>query len=554
MTRSYRRTNLDRHLPLGVLGIFLLSSLVYPAAQPANEPRLVVIVAVDQGRAEYLDRFAPAFTGGLARLMNHGVIFTDAHQDHAVTATGPGHATIGTGAFPSRSGIVGNQWSEDDGRRSVYCVADPDSIPVTSLGKGRGTGSSPRNLKVSGFADWLEAARPGAKTVSASRKDRAAVLMGGQHPDAAYWYEASTGDFVSSTWYMERLPAWVLQFNGRKLPGQHFGNLWEPVQGLPDPPAMGLLPAERGWFIRNFPYALGGASLGPNPDFFAAFGETPLMDEYLIEFGMAAVHGEELGKDETPDLLALSLSAMDSVGHSFGPHSFEILDEFLRIDRALGRFFDFLDTTVGQDLYWVVFTGDHGAMDLPEYRQATSQYGGRLGAKDIQCIQREGLEFLERYGAEEDWFLSGWYLNYAAVGRSNRLRQEVERDAARRLEECDFIRKVWTRTELEGPYEGDPELGDFHRLFRNSFMAGRSPDLLVQTRENFLTSQGTGTSHGTPYRYDTHVPLIFLGPGLSAKRLDGRVATVDIAPTMADLLGFPVPVEVDGQSLVGRIR
>lgn len=517
-------------------------------------PRLVVLIAVDQGRAEYLDRFAPEFSGGLARLRDSGVTFTDAHQDHAVTATGPGHATLGTGAYPSTSGIVGNQWYEDDGKRGVYCVDDPESAPLTSKGKGKGEGSSPRTLLVTGFADWLKDARPGAKAVTASRKDRAAVLMGGKRPDAAYWYDASSGEFISSTYYLSELPAWAVEFNARKLPRQYFGQYWEPVDAVTDAGALELLPSDRGWFERSFPYAIGNASLVPDSAFYGAFGETPLMDEYLMDFGIAIVQGEGLGRDETTDFLALSMSALDSVGHTYGPNSLEILDEFRRMDRALGKFFQFLDDEVGRSRYWVVFSSDHGVMEVPEYLRHTERPGRRLGPADIQCIQRQGLEFLKRYGAEEDWFLSGFYLNYAAVGRTNRLRQEVERDAARRLEECGFIRKVWTRTELEQPFAGEPELADFHRLFRNSFMAGRSPDLLVQTREYFLTSQGTGTSHGTPYRYDTHVPLMFLLPGVAPARLEGRVATVDVAPTLAELLGIPVPDSVDGRSLASRLR
>ncbi len=537
---------------LCLLGILPVAGPEFPpafAASSPERPRLVVMLVIDQGRAEYLERFASEFQGGLARLRREGVTFLDAHQDHAVTATAPGHATLSTGAYPRTSGIVGNEWFEDDGRRRVYCVDDASTRLVTSAGESDSEGRSPRNLLVTALADWLKQAQPGSRAFTASRKDRAAVLLGGHHADAAYWYDAGTGEFVSSTYYLSELPEWARAFNAAGLPATRFGGLWEPLEEIRDPAGLQVTPADRGWFTRRFPYALGDASLAPDRDFYASFGETPFMDEYLLEFVDSLVRGERLGGGEATDFLGVSLSALDSVGHTFGPNSPEIVDEFLRMDRALGRFFERLDEAVGRGRYWVVFSADHGAMELPEYRQHLGLPAGRLGALDIQCIQRRGLEFLKRYGAEEDWFLSGFYLNYAAVGRTNRRRGEVERDAAALLEQCGFIRKVWTRTELEAPDPAAGELEAFRRLFRNSYLAGRSPDLLVQTQEYFLTATGTGTSHGTPYRYDTHVPLVFLVPGLAPARHQDRVATVDVAPTLAELLGIPVPQTVDGRSL-----
>jgi predicted AlkP superfamily pyrophosphatase or phosphodiesterase len=511
--------------------------------------RLVLVMAIDQGRADYMDRFAGILEGGLGRILREGVMLVDAHQDHAITATGPGHTTIATGSYPSRSGIVGNQWREDGGRRSVYCVEDPRTRLLISSRKEEdgGEGRSPRNLLVTGLPDWLKAANPESKAFSTSRKDRAAVLMGGKGPDAAYWYDEGRGIFVSSTYYLDRLPEWVSEFNERRLPDSYFGRAWTPHERPGSPEELAVVETDAGWFTRGFPHALGGASTSPDSSFYSGFGATPMMDEFLLEFSETLIREEGLGTRGVVDYLAIGLSVLDSVGHSYGPNSPEVLDQFLRLDRRMEEFLRFIDGRIGLDRVLLVFTSDHGVMDLPEYRTFAGLEGGRLGDAEILCVQNQGQSFMERYGAEEDWFLSGYYLNYEAIGRRNLLRSEIERDAAALLEECSFIRKVWTRNELEKA-SSDP----FHRLYRNSFHPDRSPDLMVQTEENFLASRGTGTSHGSPYRYDTHVPMIFRIPGVPPARVDGRTATVDIAPTLAALLGVPIPLEIDGRDLSGK--
>jgi predicted AlkP superfamily pyrophosphatase or phosphodiesterase len=509
-----------------------------------QEVRLVLMLVVDQGRADYIDRFETLTTGGFGRLLREGVRFTEAHHQHAITATAPGHATIATGAYPSHSGIVGNLWYEEDGRKAVSCVADPQSPIVGMDSKNQGN-ASPRNLLVTALQDWIRQADPGARVFSISRKDRAAVLMGGKNPEAAFWYDGSTGDFVSSSYYVTQLPAWVQAFNRRELPAEWFGRLWYPLVDVRSRfSELKIEPTDFGWFQWGFPHAFGTASPSPDAHFFSSFGGTPMMDAYLLEFAKTLIKEEKLGQDFHVDYLSVSLSALDSVGHDYGPNSPELLDEWLRLDKSLGDFFQFLEYHVGLRHVLIVLTSDHGAMELPEYLQALGLPGKRLSDEDIACVQEQGLAFLRHYGAEEDWFLNGFYLNYAALGRNNLLRENAENEAARSLERCSFIRKVWTRTELEKP-AGD----HFHTMFRNGHCPGRSPDLTIQPEEYYLPQTGTGTSHGTPYRYDTHVPLIIRVPGQPAGRVEDPVATVDIAPTVADLLGIPTPATVDGRSL-----
>lgn len=517
-----------------------------------SDPRLVLVIAVDQFRADYLDRFAPLFEGGLKTLRERGTVFTDAHQHHSVTATGPGHASVSTGFYPAHSGIVGNQWYEKNGSVRMYCVEDEASSLLSSDGVtgSRSAGRSPRNLLVSGLPGWMKRADEKSRIFGASRKDRASILMAGKEADGAFWYDSGSGEFISSRYYFDQLPEWLKEFNQQNIPARYFGKLWTPREVASDLKAeMGIELADFGWFPATFPHAIGSAAPTPNSGFYSSFGATPYMDLYLAELVKALIAGEGLGADSSADYLGVSFSACDSVGHTYGPNSPEILDLVLHLDLVLGELFEFVDREVGMEGVWIVLTADHGVMELPEYMQAKHGKGHRMDANDIRCIQNRGKDFLIRYGAEEEWFLNGFYLNYEAIGRNNLLRTAVEDSAAELLEECDFIQKIWTRSELRVPAEEY-----FHTLFRNSFHHLRSPDLMVQTPEYYLSSQGRGTSHGSPYRYDTHVPIVFMLPGGGASRVTERVETVDIAPTIADLLDLEVTEEPDGRSLRELLR
>jgi len=534
----------------------LFTSLLLPvfASAAKSEPsdiRLVVVLVVDQFRADYLERYRGGLSAGLERLAEKGVIFAQGYHAHAVTSTGPGHATIATGSFPRNSGIIGNQWYEQDGTKQTYCVGDDKSPVLFSDGSQSKPqeGRSPRNLLVTGLGDWMKKSDPQSRVVSASRKDRAAVLMGGKRPDGAFWYDPSSGDFVTSDFYKQELPGWLLKFNKRRIPEEFFGELWNPLPYTVESQQAGeVMAKDTGWFASGFPHAIGTTSPVPNSAFYASFGGTPFMDDYLGELAQVLIDVYELGKDDHPDYLGLSFSVLDSVGHEYGPHSPESLDTIVRLDLTLGRLFDRIDEAIGLEHVAMAFSADHGAMGLPEYRRTRNLPGSRLSAENVACVQRQGEDFVKRYGADEDWFLHGFYLDYSDIGRHNLQREQVERYAAEALEKCSHIHRVWTRTELEGQPTGEA----FERLYRDSYYPDRSPDLLIQHEKYFLPSSGTGTTHGSPYDYDAHVPMVFLIPGTNPSRIDERVATVDIAPTLADVLGVASPESIDGRSLKSR--
>ena len=515
-----------------------------PSAAPPSDFRLVLILAIDQFPTDYVDRFAPVLQGGLARLAEQGVFFVDGHQDHAVTNTGPGHASISTGAYPSRSGIITNQWFDKRRRTSMYCVGDANWPLIGSIALG---GRSPNNLKVSALPDWMKEQWPDSKVFTASYKDRAAILLGGHEADGAYWY--SGGDFVTSTYYRDSYPRWVSDFNARNLPEQYFGQLWEPLPVAEDvKKSLYVETSGFGSLDRGFPHAFGRRSFLPGASFYSAFATSPMLDGYLAEFARELIVQEALGQDGSPDYLGLSFSAPDLVGHRYGPNSPEILDTLIRLDGYLTDLLDFIDQRIGLDRTLIALSADHGVCPVPEYRRAHGLPGRRADDQDTACLQSQLSEISSRLGVEANWLVSDYYLDYELIEELGLDPARVEKAAAEVLEECPMVGRIWTRTELHSESD-DP----FHRLFVNSFHPERSPDLMLQL-EKYQVTTNTGTSHGSPYRYDTQVPIIFVLPGVLPGRVAGRVRTIDMAPTLAEILGLEIPPHVQGRSLVSYFK
>lgn len=498
--------------------------------------RLVVVMVVDQCAADYLDRFAPLFVGGIDRLRRKGVSFVEAHHEHAVTATAVGHATLSTGCFPSRHGIVGNDWYDRETGERIYATGDEDFD------------ASPRNMLAPALGDWLKAANPASKVFAASGKDRAAIMMGGLEADGAFWYHKKTGTYRSSDYfYTDGEPAWVEEFNDRKLLHRHFGEAWEPLSVSPRQlDEAGIEPLDFGPLHTGFPHVFGTASPAPERWFYEGSAASPWNDELLALFARRLIEAEDLGMDGAPDLLLLSFSALDWVGHDYGPNGREVLDTMMRLDRCLGDFIGFLDDRVGLDHTLLVFTGDHGVAPVTEHLQTHGQSAARASDTDVLCFHQADRLLDERYG-EQDWFRPGPFLNPAAIDAGGVTREELEQTTATILSECPGVERIWTRDNLlAGGFEDEPQ----YTLFLNNYMEGRSPDFMVQFEETYNRTRHSATTHGSAHRHDTHVPLILLGPGLPAGQVHGRVATADLAPTLAAIVGFEPPQSIDGRSLV----
>jgi len=526
-----------------------------PPATSDSAFRLVLLVAVDQLRA---DRLEAALPGGLGRLRREGRAFVDAALAHAHTGTCAGHATMLTGRHPGPIGIPGNSFVECDTLKNVYCVEDwTADAAISGRTEGGPEGRSPRNMQASTLGDWLKAQRPGARVFSVSAKDRAAITMAGQHPDGVYWLDRmGSGGFTTSRYYVDALPEWVSSWSAQRLlrdSPDYWEHSSEPLAGRPDD-----YPAENPQFSRTSPHPvavrLQGDETSPLPAI-ARLYSSPFMDELTLDFARDLVQREDLGRGAATDLLAVSLSATDAVGHLYGPRSLEAHDALQRLDRAVGDFLDFLEQRVGADRLLVVLTGDHGVMPLPEWmlEQGTSDCPLAAGRGNPAAVLLELSEALDQAfqppAAEpaSPWFAHAGFcltFNRRKLSARDLELEPVLATAKAWLEARPGIERVWTRDEMaagRGP-------ADFATLYRNSFHPERGGDLAIQPARGCLWSAyPLGTSHGSPYDYDRAIPLVFFGPGIEAGTVTGAAATVDIAPTLAAELGIAAPAGIDGR-------
>lgn len=525
--------------------LLLILAFVTPpfAPQPDTKPKLIVLIAVDQMRGDYLDRFVQDFRGGYKRLREGGVVYTNADLNYASSETGPGHATLSTGAYPKTNGIHGNEWPDRATGREIYCVADSSALPVEGLGGW----SSPHNLLATAIGDWLKQQSPSSKVVSISMKDRAAVLMGGKQPDAVFWYDDATGAMVTSSYYARSLPEYVRTFNRSAWIEKHVPDAWEKL--MPDSIYNRFGPdefeGEGKWKGSTaFPHAFSPKQRTTE------IKTSPYGDLLLLAFARELVKAERLGKRSSPDLLAISLSCSDYVGHFYGPNSHEIHDHFIRVDRALGEFFDFLDTELGANRYLVALSADHGVCPLPEYSSRVDGRSARriaLRSTFQPALDRSLQALAQRFNIREPLIQHNAFLNYRAAAGAGLDSVAFEQYIKEALLQVDGVVDVFFRRELLNPTAaGRPFLRQFH----NSYHAARGEDFqLLFQPYSLVTTRTTGTTHGTPHRYDTHVPIVFWGGGLKPARIDRRVFTVDVAPTLAKLLGLTPPATVEGTPL-----
>ena len=562
-------------------------------------PRLVVVISIDQFRGDYLTRFAdlwlPALAvgkiGGFRYLMERGAYFTDAHHDHYPLFTGPGHAVLLTGAPPATSGIVGNAWYDRELGRRRYCVEDEASplvgppagqaAPAGADGGGRTSaaaagaagppvagasaspaaktarmGISPVTLRVSTVGDELKMATGGrAKVWGLALKDRAAVLMAGRLADGALWFDEESGAWITSRFYRPdgALPEWVAAWNARRRVDGYFGKEWTlsvPAAALArlwtpgsrwatDPSALGT----------GFPHLVNGGGARPGKDFYAAFATTPFGNDYTLDTARELIRRERLGQGEVPDLLAINLSSNDYIGHAFGPDSPEVLDVSVRTDRQLAAFFGFLDQAVPGGLGRVLLavTSDHGVAPLPG---AAREARLPAGAFDEEAVGAAAEHALEAAYGPGPWVTAlvefNLYLDLAALDAHHVPRAQAEETATAAVERLPGIYAAWGRSRiLAGRL---PRTAVAARIARG-FHPKASGDVVVVTEPFWVPGKLAGTTHGSPWAYDTQVPLLLAGAGVRAGRYAARASTLDLAPTLADLLGVLQPAGCEGRVL-----
>src|SRR5438093_871570 len=485
------------------------------AASPSLRPKLVLALTIAQFRYDYLTRFRSEYTAGLRRLLDRGAVFTRARYQHFPTVTAIGHSTYLSGALPALSGIIGNDWYDRTSGRTVTSVSDP----AEKIVGGTGEGASPRRMLVSTVGDELKIATASrSKVIGLSLKDRSAVLPAGHMADLALWYDAQTGRFVTSTFYAAALPDWVARFDDERKADAYLGQTWKG----------GLLAKEAG------------------PAYYGAVYGSPFGNDLLEALAERAVEAERLGQRGETDLLALSFSSNDAVGHEKGPDSPEVHDISVRTDQALGRLFSYLDARIGMRNVLAVLTADHGVAPLPETDATRRMPGGRLGPGAVRDAVQAAL--VQRFG-EGQWIVStsdhSLYLDRKLVA-AKKLDVDAVQDAAKAAAEgLPHVLRAYTLHELlAGAVAGDPVGGPVAR----SVQSQRTADVQVLL-EPYWMFGARGTTHGSVYGYDTHVPVIFMGPGIRPGTYRHEITVNDVAPTLAEILGVETPSGAAGRVL-----
>jgi predicted AlkP superfamily pyrophosphatase or phosphodiesterase len=512
-----------------------------------TQTRLVVGIVIDQFRYDYLTRFESLFgEGGFKRLLNKGAVFANANYIHTPTYTACGHATFMSGTTPALNGIIGNEWFDRDTGKRVTSVSDA-SVKLLGGREGAG-GMSPSRMISSTLGDQLKLASIGqSKVIGISLKDRSAILPAGKRPDAAYWYDSNTGNLVSSTYYFNDLPEWVKKFNREQRPDRFFGKRWEKLlpesayrlSDADDPPY------EKSSQGNKFPHAIAGGEEAPGPRFFNRFEYTPFANDYLADFARAAIENEKLGTDDITDLLTISFSSNDLVGHAYGPYSQEVQDITLRTDRTLAEFFNYLDRKIGLEHVMIVLTADHGVAPVPEQVRNLG-YGGRLQANAVT----EAIEAaLDKRFENETWILNfvngNIYLDESVIERRKLVTTEVEQIACRAVTKIAGIGECFTSSQIVA---GSLPATMIASSVSNGFYPRRNGNLVIVPQPFYFFGETLGTTHGTPYSYDTHVPVIFHGAGITPGTYYQAVSPADIAPTLAVLLRIDPP-----SNSIGRI-
>ncbi len=505
-----------------------------------NQPKLVVGFVVDQMRYDFLYRYYDKYSnGGFKRLMNEGFNCRNNHYDYAPTVTAAGHAAIFTGSVPAIDGIIGNEWFNQKTGKSVYCVEDTS---VTTVGASTKAGlMSPKNLLVSTITDQLKIANNfQSKTIGIALKDRGAILPAGHTANAAYWFDSKDGSWITSSFYMKDLPQWVKDFNAAKVPQKYITEGWKtllPLDQYTESTAdnvsyEGKLAGDK---TPTFPHEL-AAQAGVN--LLEVIRTTPFGNSITKDLALAAIKNENLGKSPKTDFLTVSFSSTDYVGHAFGPNSVESEDTYLRLDKDIAEILTNLDNTLGKDNYLVFLSADHGVADVPGFWQANHLPAGLFDRPGAMKQVKESLKTAFGEGdfirAEDNNQL---YLNASILQDKKVSYAQVHAVVREILLKREDVADVVDLHNL-----GNSTLPDYQLNYvKNGFNPRRSGDIMIVMNPSWFSGFKTGTTHGSLYRYDTHVPLLFYGWKVKNGETSMRTNISDIAPTIADLLNILEP-------------
>tara|TARA_R110002050_G_scaffold236994_2_gene372844 strand:+ start:4 stop:1677 length:1674 start_codon:yes stop_codon:yes gene_type:complete len=518
------------------------------------KPKLVVGIVVDQMRYDYLTRFYDHFSkNGFKRLVEQGFNCKNNHFNYAPTSTGPGHTSVYTGATPSVHGIIGNNWYDKELDADVYCASD---VSYTSVGTTSNAGQmSPHRMIVTTITDELRLNNQmRGKTIAIALKDRGAVLPGGHTANAAYWFHgANEGKWITSSYYMEQLPKWVMNFNSSGK-AQSYKKAWNTLKdikeykesGTDDNAYEGLFEGEA---TPTFPHST-TALLNKTQDFDIIKG-TPFGNSLTADFAIEALLQEGLGKDEITDFLAISFSSTDYVGHMYGVNSKEIQDTYLRLDEDLARLFKALDKNVGEGEYTLFLTADHAAIEVPTYLKDQKIPAGYI---DNASNKKRLAEFLKyTYGTQDivrNYSNNQIFLDHKIVKNLDLNLADVEVEIAQEFLGYDGIDRVYTANQM---WNNEYTTG-IPYILQNGYNQKRSGDVLVVLKPGFISYGTTGSTHGSPQIYDTHAPLLFYGKGIKPGSTVNRTEIPDIAPTLSALLGISFPSGTNGKPITAVLE
>jgi len=526
-----------------------LAGLMLATPIHAAKPDLVLLITVDQLRGDMPWRLRDRFeAGGFRYLMEYGTSYSNAHYQHAATMTAPGHATLATGGNVPQHGLVSNDWFDSKQHKPVYCLQD-DAAPLIGESSRRkiqkaSWGRSPRNLLASTFSDELVLASGGRSRVfSVSFKDRGAIIMGGRL-GKAWWYSKRTGEFISSNYYYDELPQWASNWNSDRHADRYLGTRWELLHGQ-DSYVFG--DQDDRWYEksplnlgRTFPHQL---AANASPDFYSSLRLTPAGDELTLAFVEQLINSEKPGQQGVTDVLAISFSVTDYIGHAFGPGSLEAEDNLLHLDRTLARLFQLIDQKIGLDKTLIVLSSDHGISPIPEYMAAQGFNASRNQTNEFMKQVNSALK--KQFDINRDlavaFYKPGIFLDQGAIEALELDLAKVERAAATEMMNVPGITLALARSDL---LSGKIPATATAKSVASAVHPFRSGNVIVVPDPFWYLSEtpdGNAATHGSPYSYDTHVPIMIAGPGIQQRIINRPVAPRDVAPTLSSYFGILPP-------------
>lgn len=523
------------------LSILLLFCIIGGQLNAQKQPKIIVGIVVDQMCYDYLYRYQQHFSsGGFNRFLNKGLNCRNTLYNYVPTYTGPGHASIYTGTTPSNHGIVGNEWYQRPTKTFVNCVSDKT---VQTVGSSSLEGqTSPRNLRTYTVTDQLKLASPESKVISISIKDRSSILPGGHLSDGSYWYDYASGTFITSTYYKTELPKWLQQFNATKN-ADNYLKKWDLLYPRNNYKSNDESPYEvilSGKKTATFPYDFKEmSSVGNNA--YQLFTISPMANELLTDLAIEALSREQMGLDNKTDMLCISYSTPDIAGHAFGPYSLEMEDMYARLDRQLEKLLSHLESLYGKDGFVVFLTADHAVVPVPQMLVDRKMPGGYLFLKDrmsnlrSNVMQQFGADLIE---AEENQNI---YLNQIRLDSLKLDKNEVAEFIAAQIRQWPEVKLAITQSSL---LSGTGTLDEWGQMIQKGFDIARSGEVIFMLQPGYLSKSidepkaHTGTSHGSAFNYDTHVPLLWYGANIPSLNCYRPIQIVDIAPTLIHLMNL----------------